>query len=224
MTDFALIFDLDGTLVDTAPDLLGALNAVLVKEGRRPAALADMRHLVGFGARTLMVEAFKMTGGPAEPERIEDLRAAFLSHYRDHIADTSRLFPGVEETLDAFRAEGARMGILTNKPQELTVLLMAKLGLDKYFAAIFGQGRMPYTKPDARIFQDVVRETGGTGAGALMIGDSITDVQTARAGRAPVILVSYGYTPVPARTLGADAVVDDFREVPDAVRRLLGTG
>jgi len=224
MTPFALIFDLDGTLVDTAPDLLGALNAVLLKEGRRPAGLADMRHLVGFGARTLMAEAFKMTGGPAEPERIEGLRAAFLDHYRDHIADTSRLFPGVEETLDAFQAEGARMGILTNKPQELTVLLMAKLGLDKYFAAVFGQGRMPYTKPDARIFRDVVRETGGADAGALMIGDSITDVQTARAGRAPVILVSYGYTPEPARMLGADAVVDDFREVPAAVRKLLGTG
>jgi phosphoglycolate phosphatase len=116
------------------------------------------------------------------------------------------------------------MGVLTNKPQDLSMLLISKLGLDKYFAAIFGQGRVPYTKPDARIFQDVVREIGGAGAGALMIGDSITDVQTARAGRAPVILVSYGYTPAPASTLGADAVVDDFREVPAAVRRLLGGG
>ena len=83
---------------------------------------------------------------------------------------------------------------------------------------------MPYTKPDARIFRDVVRETGGAEARGLMIGDSITDVRTARAGGAPVILVSYGYTPEPARTLGADAVVDDFRAVPAAVRRLLGTG
>ncbi len=224
MTAFALIFDLDGTLVDTAPDLLDALNVVLASEGRQPVKHIDLRHLVGFGARTLIAEAFKLTGGPAEPQRIEGIRDAFIGYYRSHIADFSRPYPGVEETLAVFQAEGARMGVLTNKPHELTVLLLAKLGLDKYFAAIFGHGRMPYTKPDARIFQDVVRETGGAEARGLMIGDSITDVQTARAGGAPVILVSYGYTPAPARTLGADAVVDDFRTVPAAVRRLLGTG
>ena len=218
----ALIFDLDGTLVDTAPDLLNALNTVLANEGRQSVDHAALRHLVGFGARTLMAEAFKMTGDAADPARIESLVGTFIAHYRDHIDDLSRPYPGVEKTLAAFRAEGARMGVLTNKPQELTLLLTSKLGLDKYFAAIFGQGRMPYTKPDARIFQDLVRELGGPGDGALMIGDSITDVQTARAGGAPVILVSYGYTPQPARTLGADAVVDDFREVPAAVRRLLG--
>jgi phosphoglycolate phosphatase len=220
----ALIFDLDGTLVDTAPDLLAALNVVLMNDGRRPADLADMRHLVGFGARTLIAEALRITGGPAEPQRIEGMRDAFLAYYRSHIADLSRPYPGVEETLTAFEAAGARMGVLTNKPHELSLLLMSKLGLDKYFAAIFGQGRMPYTKPDARIFPDVVREVGGVGAGALMIGDSITDVETARAGGAPVILVSYGYTPEPARTLGADAVVDDFHAIPAAVRQLLGTG
>ena len=224
MTAFALIFDLDGTLVDTAPDLLNALNAVLANEGRRPVNHADLRSLVGFGARTLIAQAFKMTGGPIDPARIEGLNDSFVAHYRSHIADSSRAYPGVEETLASFQAEGLRMGVLTNKPHELTVLLMAKLGLDKYFAAIFGQGRMPYTKPDARIFQDVVRETAGADAGALMVGDSITDVQTARAGGAPVILVSYGYTPQPARTLGADAVVDDFRAVPAAVRRILEAG
>ena len=219
----ALIFDLDGTLVDTAPDLLAALNAVLLTVERRPVDLADLRHLVGFGARAMLTEAFKMTGGEAEPERLEGMMDTFLAHYRSHIADLSRPYPGVEETLVAFVAEGARMGVLTNKPHDLTLLLMAKLGLDKYFAAIFGQGRTPYTKPDARIFPDVVREVGGVGVGALMIGDSITDVQTARAGGALVILVSYGYTPEPARTLGADAVVDDFRDIPAAVWRLLGT-
>ncbi len=220
----ALIFDLDGTLVDTAPDLLGALNAVLVNEKRRPVDLDDLRHLVGFGARAMMAEAFKLTGAPADPDRIEGLMDGFLDHYRDHIADASRPFPGVEETLDAFRSNGSRMGVLTNKPHELTLLLLSKLKLDAYFVTIFGQGRMDYTKPDARIFHDVVREVGGPGSGALMIGDSATDVQTARAGGAPVLLLSYGYTPEPAHTLGADAVVDDFMAVPAAVRRLLGIG
>ncbi len=220
----ALVFDLDGTLVDTAPDLLVALNFVLVREGRRPVDLIDLRTLVGFGARTLLAEAFKMTGSPADPTRLEGLRDAFIVHYRDHIADGSRPFPGVVETLEAFQAEGARMGVLTNKPHELTDLLIRKLGLAKYFGAIFGQGRRPYTKPDARIFPDVLAELGGPGAGALMIGDSVTDVLTARNAGAPVILVPYGYTPEPASTLGADAVVDGFADIPAAVRRLLGTG
>jgi len=220
----ALIFDLDGTLVDTAPDLLGSLNAVLRSEGRRPVDLTDLRHLVGFGARVMMAEAFKLTGSAAEPTQIEGLMDTFLSHYEAHIADTSRPFPGVEETLNGLRADGARMGVLTNKPHDLTLLLLSKLKLDHYFVSIFGQGRVPYAKPDPRIFPDVVREVGGAGSGALMIGDSVTDVQTARAGGGKVLLLSYGYTPEPANTLGADAVVDEFRAVPAAVRRLLGTG
>jgi len=215
----ALIFDLDGTLVDTAPDLLGALNAVLVDAGQPPVALADMRHLVGFGARALIANALERTGAAGEPQQIDAMKEAFLAYYRGHIAELTRPYPGVEETLAGLKADGARMGVLTNKPHDLTLLLMGKLGLDKYFAAVFGQGRMPYTKPDARIFRDVVEAVGG--AGALMIGDSITDVLTARAGGAPVVLVSYGYTPEPARTLGADAVVDRFSDVPEAARRLL---
>ena len=217
----ALIFDLDGTLVDTAPDLLGALNAVLVDAGRPPVALADMRHLVGFGARALIANALERTGVAGDPQQIEAMKQDFLAHYRGHIADLTKPYPGVEETLAGLKGKGARMGMLTNKPHDLTLLLMARLGLDKYFAAVLGQGRMPYTKPDARIFRDVVAAVGGVGAGTLMIGDSITDVQTARAGDAPVLLVSYGYTPEPARTLGADAVVDKFLDVPQAAQRLL---
>ncbi|MGA7710550.1 MAG: HAD-IA family hydrolase [Rhizomicrobium sp.] len=220
----ALIFDLDGTLVDTAPDLLAALNSVLVCAGRRPVDLSDLRHLVGFGARVMMSEAFKLTGAAADPERIEGFMDNFIDHYRSHIADGSRPYPGVAETLKGFKAAGARMGVLTNKPHDLTMLLMAKLGLDGYFAAIFGQGQRPYTKPDGRIFQDVVQAIGGAGSGAVMIGDSVTDVQTARNGGAPVILLSYGYTPEPARKLGADAVVDNFCEVPAAVGPLFGGG
>jgi len=218
----ALVFDLDGTLVDTAPDLLEALNVILAREGRRPVNPTDLRHLVGFGVRTLMAEAFKMTGGPADPGQIDGLKDGFLDYYRAHIADHSQPFPGVEDTLDILRTEGARMGVLTNKPHDLTLLLMSKLKLDTYFVSIFGEGRMPYTKPDARIFQGVVHEIGGAGAGALMIGDSLTDVKTAHNAGAPVILVPYGYTPEPANTLGADAVVATFADIPAAVRRLLG--
>lgn len=216
----ALIFDLDGTLVDTAPDLLGALNAILIREGRPPVNHADLRHLVGFGARTMLAEAFRMTGGEMDPARLPALIDDYIAHYRKHVAVASRAFPGVEETLAALGAGGARLGVLTNKPQELTDLLLPLLNLDRYFAAIHGAGRYTYNKPDARVFHHVVEELGG--GPALMVGDSATDVATARAAGVPVILVSYGYTPEPASALGGDAVTDDFREIPALARRLLG--
>ncbi|MBV9694170.1 MAG: HAD-IA family hydrolase, partial [Alphaproteobacteria bacterium] len=194
----ALVFDLDGTLVDTAPDLLGALNSVLVRERRRKVDLADLRHLVGFGARSMLAEAFRMTGDDADPDRLPELIDSFIAHYRSHIAAASRLFPGVEETLAALKAGGAKLGVLTNKPQELTDLLLPALRIDRFFGAIHGAGRYGYSKPDARVFHHVVDEL-GHGA-ALMIGDSATDVATARAAGVPVILVSYGYTPEPAHT------------------------
>jgi len=215
----ALIFDLDGTLVDTAPDLLGALNAILIREARPPVNHADLRHLVGFGARTMMIEAFKMTGGAMDEARLPTLIDDYIAHYRKHIAAASRSFPGVETTLAALKADGARMGVLTNKPQELTELLLPALDLAKYFDAIHGAGRYSYNKPDARVFHHVVEELGG--GPALMIGDSATDVATARAAGAKVILVSYGYTPEPAATLGGDAVIDDFAEIPAIARKLL---
>jgi phosphoglycolate phosphatase len=217
----ALVFDLDGTLVDTAPDLLGALNAVLIREGRRKVNLDDLRHLVGHGARAMLGEAMQMTGEAAAPERLPGLIDAFIAHYREHIAAESRLFPDVETTLAALASDGARLGVLTNKPQELTDLLLPAVGLARFFGAIHGAGRLDVNKPDARVYRHVLEELGGVGLGSVMIGDSATDVATARAAGVPVILLSYGYTPEPARTLGADAVLDDFRDVPAEVRRLL---
>jgi phosphoglycolate phosphatase len=212
----ALIFDLDGTLVDTAPDLLGATNAVLAAEGRAPMDTASLRHMVGFGARSLISQAMAATGASAAEAEMERLTAIFIDHYRAHIADFSRPFAGVEETLKALRADGFRLGILTNKPAELTGPLLERLGLAPYFAAVYGAGRKSYTKPDPRIFHDVVNDCGG--GPAVMIGDSITDLNTARAAEAPCILMSYGFTPVPARELGADLVLDDFAQLPQALR------
>ncbi len=220
----ALIFDLDGTLVDTAPDLLGALNAVLVREGRRPVTRADLRHLVGHGAHTMVREALAITGGPLDEARSARLVNDSVAYYRDHIADDSRPFPGVEETLARFRDTGARLGVLTNKPEELTGPLLAALDLRRYFSVVHGAGRFSYSKPDARVFHHVVDELGGPGAGAIMIGDSTTDYATARAAGVPVILVTYGYTPDPAESLGADAVTDDFRRLPALVSEILARG
>ena len=220
----ALIFDLDGTLVDTAPDLLGALNAVLARIGRRPVTRADLRHLVGHGAHTMVREALAVTGGPLDEATSARLVNDCVEYYRAHIADESRPFPGVEETLGRFRQEGARLGVLTNKPEELTDPLLDALDLRRFFDVVHGAGRFSYSKPDARVFHHVVDELGGAGAGAIMIGDSTTDYATARAAGVPVILVTYGYTPDPVETLGADAITDDFACLPELVSEILDGG
>ena len=214
----ALIFDLDGTLVDTAPDLLGATNAVLAGQGRAAIDPASLRHMVGFGARSLITQAMAATGAPAAEDQMPALVGRFIDHYRDHIADFSRPFPGVDETLGRLKADGMRLGVLTNKPIELTRLLLDRLGMADLFTAVYGAGSRAYTKPDPRIFHDVAADL--RGGPAIMVGDSITDLSTARAANAPCILVSYGYTPEPATGLGADVVIDDFAALPEALARL----
>jgi phosphoglycolate phosphatase len=218
----AYIFDLDGTLVDTAPDLLTTLNTILAHEGCRPIEPGVLRQLVGRGARVLITEALKLNGKSVDPVRLEVLFETFLQDYVSHIAAASRPFPGVVETLAALKSQGVRMGVLTNKPHDPSLKLIRALRLDGYFGAVFGQGARPYLKPDPRLFDAILEELGGPGAGVAMIGDSITDVETARLAGVPVILVSYGYTPEPAAMLGADLVLDDFRAVPAAANRLLG--
>src|SRR5471030_742342 len=215
----ALIFDLDGTLADTAPDLLGATNAVLAARGRALLDLGHLRHMVGFGAKTLIGQAMEASGAPVTEDEMPALVEIFLAHYRAHIADNSRLFPQVAETLAALKADGARLGVLTNKPQELTDLLLPRLSLEGLFAAVYGAGRQPYTKPDPRIFHEVAGDV-SEGGPAVMIGDSITDLNTARAAHVPCILMSYGFTPVPASELGADLVLDEFTQLPQALRDL----
>jgi phosphoglycolate phosphatase len=218
-----LIFDLDGTLVDTAPDLLGAANAVMTARGRPLIDPAALHHMVGFGVRSLISQAFSLTGEEARAEEMPALETIFLDHYRAHLADFSRPFPGVEATLAKLKADGARLGVLTNKPHEMAVPLLKLLGLTDFFSAVYGAGFRPYVKPDPRIFHDVVADLmpESRGGRAVMIGDSVTDLQTARAVGAPCILMTYGYTPVPAASLGADAVLDDFRQLPETIARLL---
>jgi len=220
MTNPVFIFDLDGTLVDTAPDLLTSINWLLAREQRRAIGEDELRRIVGRGAKNLISTAFAITGDEISAFEIEMLYRAFLKDYGSHVAAASRPYPGVVETLEVLKADGASMGVLTNKPHGPSVQLLDELGLSPYFGAIWGQGKQPYLKPDPRLFTGIVSELGG--GPALMVGDSATDVETARGAGAPVVLVSYGYTQVPAVHLGADAVIDAFREVRVTGRQLLG--
>jgi phosphoglycolate phosphatase len=216
-----IIFDLDGTLVDTAPDLLASLNAVLVAEGHEPVVPKDLRHIVGHGARAMFEHALLRTGAPVAPERLASLTNRFLAYYRANIARGSRPFPGVSETLDLLAAGGAGLGVCTNKAQDLTELLLSELNLTRHFPAIIGGGRTPYSKPDPRHVLAVVTALNGQRERAVVVGDSQIDVTAARAAGIPVIVMSYGYTPVPATELGADAVVDDFAALPGIISGLV---
>jgi phosphoglycolate phosphatase len=215
----AIVFDLDGTLVDTAPDLAAAMNAVLAEAGRSALPLDTVRHLVGRGARTLLQRGFSVTGESATPEKLDAYVKSFLAHYRANIA-SSKPYRHVSETL-ALLARDAALGVCTSKPQEFADMLLAKLDLTRFFGSVHGAGRTPYVKPDPRHYTDVIAELGATVARSVMVGDSVTDVELARAAGTPVVLVSYGYTEKPARELGADEVVDDFQDVRAAVLKLL---
>jgi phosphoglycolate phosphatase len=218
----AIVFDLDGTLVDTAPDLLASLNAVLSGAGHRPVVPSQLRHLVGHGVRFLFERAFAETGTAVPHDRLEALGDQFLVHYRANIARGSQPFKGVPATLAGFAQGGYGLGVCTNKPHDLTELLLDELDLAKYFRAVFGAGLTPYNKPDPRHVTDVIAALGGARERAVMVGDSPVDVAAARAAGIPVIAMSYGYTPVPVAELGADAVADDFEQLPALISELLG--
>ncbi len=215
-----IVFDLDGTLVDTAPDLTAALNAVMRCEGRPEVPLDDVRHMVGRGARYLIERAMQATGDPVEGQALTDLVQHFIVHYEENIAVASRPFERAEDFARRFASRGHKLGICTNKPEALSFKLMNELGLRKLFPAILGADSRPYRKPDPRHLVDTIAALGGTPNNAVLIGDSETDVKTARAANVPVVVVSFGYTEIPPHELGADAVIDHFDALEQALTGL----
>jgi phosphoglycolate phosphatase len=217
----AIAFDLDGTLVDSAPDLIGTLNVLLQEEGLAPFPLAEARPFIGNGARWLVQRGFEAAGAELEPVKAQNLFERFLAHYLEHIADESLPFPGVEAALDALRAAGARLAVCTNKRTDLSKALLDKLDLSRRFEAIVGSDLTPAIKPDARHLAAAVQAVGGSMDRAIMVGDAATDAGAARAAGAGLILVSFGYTNIPARELAPDVLIDHFDELVDGCRALL---
>ena len=224
MRPFTIVFDLDGTLVDTAPDLVAALNAVLEREGLRPVAYADARLMVGAGARGMIERGIKANGRLLPATEIDRLEQDFLAHYADHIAVHSQPFDGVEATLDQLAESGCRLAVCTNKLEWLSVRLLDALKLSPRFRAICGADTFGVSKPNAAILNRTIERAGGDKARAIMIGDSLTDVATARAASVPVIAVDFGYTDIPVAELKPDRVVSAFSELPETIFRMLSTG
>ncbi len=216
----AVVFDLDGTLVDTAPDLTRSLNAVLAGVGRAAVAEDRVRHLIGLGARRLIERGLETTGGGLDGTGVDELLARFLDHYKAHIADHSRPFPGAREVLETLRGQGIKLAICTNKSEALARRLLEALDLLSWFPVVIGGDSLARRKPDPEPLLAAIAGLGADPASAVMVGDSDTDMRTARAARVPVIAVSFGYTETPASALGADAVVDRLDELPDTLARL----
>jgi len=216
-----IAFDLDGTLVDTAPDLLAALDATLETEGLNPPEDHEARNFIGSGARAMIERALAVNRVQFGKEKIDAMFRTFLIHYEDHIADRSRAFPGVEHALMRLAAEGAILVVCTNKMERYAVKLLEQLKLAQHFAFIAGSDTFPYRKPDPRHLTDTIERAGGKPERAVLIGDSETDVITARAAEIPVVAVSFGYTDIPPAALGADSLVHKFEDVPAAAMALL---
>lgn len=212
-----LVLDLDGTLVDTAVDLTTTLNVILAKEGLPPVPLDQARRLIGYGAKALIVRGFAANGVARAPEQISALYEDYLDHYERHIADESRPFPNVVNTLVRFAEAGWILAVCTNKLERLSRILLDRLGMTKHFAAICGFDTLPAPKPDARAFTETVRRAGGDMASAIMVGDSETDIATAKAAGVPIVAVTFGYTTVPVEELAPDRIISDFAELWDAV-------
>jgi phosphoglycolate phosphatase len=216
-----IAFDLDGTLVDTAPDLLGALNFVLGEIDLAPLGDHPGRSLVGGGARLMIERGLAIHGVARETADVDRMLADFLLFYERHIADKSRPFPGASEMLDEFAAREARLIIVTNKFERYSVQLLSVLGLAERFSVIAGPDTFGIRKPDPGHLLRAVERAGGDRAHTIMVGDTTTDVETARAADVPVIAVSFGYRDRDAGALDADHIVDRLDEIPAAAYRLL---
>jgi phosphoglycolate phosphatase len=214
----AVIFDLDGTLIDTAADLAASMNHVLEHAGRAPVPAERTRHLVGHGARAMLDKGFRENGGEA-PADLDPHLALFLDHYLAHIADQSRPFPGAIEALDALEADGAAIAVCTNKREAWARALFDALGMSHRFAAVIGADTVGVAKPDPR---PVLAALAGAGReNGVFIGDSDTDIRAAKAAGMPCIAALFGYGPLELSE-EAYALFSAFSETPHLIRQAAG--
>jgi phosphoglycolate phosphatase len=216
-----VVFDLDGTLVDTAPDLINALNFVLDREGLPPVPLHSARNMIGGGARRLIERGLELEGRAASVGDIIRLTDDFIAYYAEHIADVSRPFEGLESALDDLGKRGYRFAVCTNKLEWLSKLLLDRLGLSARFSAICGADTFGVAKPDPAILQQTVARAGGDISRAIMVGDAGPDIGVARRAGIPVIGVGFGYTEIPIAELKPDRLIHHMNELPAAVESLM---
>jgi phosphoglycolate phosphatase len=215
-----LVFDLDGTLAETAGDLVGTLNFILQREGVAPIDVSEARFMLGAGAKALIQRGYAAQNIVLAPARLQQLFGDFLAHYDAHIADHSFLFPGVVEALDRFETAGWAFAVCTNKIEAPARKLLVELGVADRFRAIVGQDTFGAPKPDPRVLEQTIALAGGSPARSIMVGDSRTDIDTAKGLGIPCVAVDFGYTDVHVSQLGPDRVISHFDELWDSVASL----
>lgn len=217
-----LVFDLDGTLVDTAPDLMASLNYTLAHAGLDAVHLDDMKPWLGHGGRTMLERSFASQNRALDADTMKSQLRIFLDHYRENLPGVSQPYAGVLETIDRFTSAGFVHAVCTNKLETMSVGLLGGLGIASKFAAICGQDTFAYKKPDPRHLTETIALAGGDPARAIMIGDTETDIRTAQAASIPVIALDFGYTPVHVSEFDPDAIISSYNELTaDLVAGLL---
>ena len=217
----ALIFDLDGTLVDTAPDLMGATNHALSLIGRRPMTMTEVRHMVGHGAMALIKSGVAATGDGVDAATIKMMHTALLDYYADHIADDSVIFDGLLNVLHKARDAKLKLGVCTNKVERLSKKLLAELKMADYFGAVVGGDTLPIMKPDPAPYREVAKRLGVDASRTIMFGDSETDIRTAQNAGVPVVAVTFGYTPQPVETYNPSHVISHYDQAWDIIAKYL---
>ena len=217
-----VVFDLDGTLVDTAPDLVASLNHTIAAKGLAPVTYEDLTHLVGHGARAMIERAFRLRSHPLDENELPDMLGRFIEHYLAHMPGESRPYPGLLDALDRLRSAGMRLAVCTNKMESLARPLIEGLGMSRYFAAITGGDTFAVRKPYAEHLTGTVRLAGGEITRTVMVGDSLNDLKVAVNAGVPSIGVPFGYSDVPIQTLDPTVLIGHFDELtPELVASLL---
>jgi phosphoglycolate phosphatase len=215
-----VVFDLDGTLVETAPDLAAALNHTLAWAGYAAIEPERVRPMIGDGAAAMLRRGLAAQQVELDDAALRPLLDTYMAYYIEHLADSSRPFPGLVDQLDALKTAGFRLGVCTNKAILFTDKLLAALDLTKYFDAVLGGDSLDVRKPDPEHLLATLRRMRCAPGRAVMLGDSNNDVQAARNAGVKMLLVSFGYTAIPVAELDRDALIDDFSGLPWALASL----
>ncbi|MBL6933762.1 MAG: phosphoglycolate phosphatase [Rhodospirillales bacterium] len=219
----ALLFDLDGTIIDSAPDVCASVNRVLKTMNRPSVSVDEIKMLVGYGARTLVEKTLEKTGAPGSEDDVDFLLEGFLDSYRQNPSEHTVIFPGAREALERFEQAGIKLGICTNKPEATCFPVLEALDLKQYFPTVICGDTLEYRKPDPRHVYHTLDEMGAARETAAFIGDSEADIKAANNANLPSVLVTFGYCHEPFDSLNANALIDHFDQLDDALARISAT-